>query len=55
MIRFCCLGPLLYHFEDIANEMSFELSYADLRTVILGYGFQIEVLILNDSNLFRQK
>ncbi|CAM4920400.1 unnamed protein product [Rotaria socialis] len=36
-------GPLLYHFEDIPNESSFELSYADLRTVILSYGFQIEV------------
>ncbi|CAF3505224.1 unnamed protein product [Adineta steineri] len=35
-------GPLLYHFEDIPNEMSFEISYADLRTVILSYGFQIE-------------
>lgn len=36
-------GPLLYHFEDIPNEASFELSYADLRSVILSFGFQIEV------------
>lgn len=38
------LGPLLYHFEDIPNEASFELSYSDLRDVILSFGFQIEVL-----------
>jgi len=37
------LGPLLYHFEDIPNETSFEISYADLRSVILNTGFQIEV------------
>ena len=37
------LGPLLYHFEDIPNEQSFELSYADLRAVILSIGFEIEV------------
>lgn len=41
---FCVVGPLLYHFEDIPNETSFELSYEDLRAVILSYGFQIEVL-----------
>ncbi|UJR32730.1 hypothetical protein I4U23_020189 [Adineta vaga] len=35
-------GPLLYHFEDIPNEESFELSYTDLRSVILSCGFQIE-------------
>jgi hypothetical protein len=40
-------GPLLYHFEDIPNENSFELSYADLRTVILSFGFQIEVYLSN--------
>ena len=37
------LGPLIYHFEDIPNEMSFELSYADLRSVVLSFGFRIEV------------
>lgn len=36
-------GPLLYHFEDIPNEKSFELSYTDLRSIILSFGFQIEV------------
>ncbi|CAF0993006.1 unnamed protein product [Didymodactylos carnosus] len=34
-------GPLLYHFEDMVGEMSIEISYVDLRSVILKYGFQI--------------
>ncbi|KAL0979669.1 hypothetical protein UPYG_G00188040 [Umbra pygmaea] len=37
------LGPLLYHFENMANELSIELSYEDVRTAILKYGFQLEV------------
>ncbi|KAM9509916.1 carnosine N-methyltransferase [Guaruba guarouba] len=37
------LGPLLYHFENLGNELSIELSYEDIRTVILKYGFHIEV------------
>ncbi|XP_033869820.1 carnosine N-methyltransferase isoform X1 [Acipenser ruthenus] len=37
------LGPLLYHFENMANELSIELSYEDIKAVILKYGFQIEV------------
>ncbi|XP_075067091.1 carnosine N-methyltransferase [Mixophyes fleayi] len=36
------LGPLLYHFENLANELSIELSYEDLKNVILQYGFLIE-------------
>ncbi|MGH0179511.1 UNVERIFIED_CONTAM: hypothetical protein FKN15_008786 [Acipenser sinensis] len=36
-------GPLLYHFENMANELSIELSYEDIKAVILKYGFQIEV------------
>jgi len=35
-------GPLLYHFEDIPNENSFEISYDDLRSVIESCGFKIE-------------
>ena len=42
-VEFSPLGPLLYHFEDIPNEDSFEISYADLRTIILSCGFRIEV------------
>uniref|UniRef100_UPI00398F5958 carnosine N-methyltransferase isoform X2 n=1 Tax=Pristiophorus japonicus TaxID=55135 RepID=UPI00398F5958 len=37
------LGPLLYHFENMANEKSIELSYEDIRHCILQYGFKIEV------------
>ena len=42
-------GPLLYHFEDIPNEYSFELSYEDLRSIIQSCGFQIEVSDLNST------
>ncbi|KAM6965338.1 carnosine N-methyltransferase [Aplochiton taeniatus] len=37
------LGPLLYHFENMANELSIELSYEDIRAAIMKYGFQLEV------------
>ncbi|KAM7077744.1 carnosine N-methyltransferase-like [Ciconia maguari] len=37
------VGPLLYHFENLANELSIELSYEDIKNVILQYGFHIEV------------
>ncbi|KAM4709446.1 carnosine N-methyltransferase [Discoglossus pictus] len=37
------LGPLLYHFENLANELSIELSYEDIKRVMLHYGFHIEV------------
>ncbi|XP_012862969.1 carnosine N-methyltransferase [Echinops telfairi] len=37
------LGPLLYHFENLANELSIELSYEDIKNVVLQYGFQVEV------------
>ncbi|XP_067424549.1 carnosine N-methyltransferase [Emydura macquarii macquarii] len=37
------LGPLLYHFENLANELSIELSYEDIKNVILQYGFHLEV------------
>jgi len=33
------LGPLLYHFADMPNESSIELSYEDLKKVILQFGF----------------
>ncbi|XP_034025688.1 carnosine N-methyltransferase [Thalassophryne amazonica] len=36
------LGPLLYHFENMANELSIELSYEDIRTAMVKYGFHIE-------------
>ncbi|XP_063345805.1 carnosine N-methyltransferase isoform X2 [Pelmatolapia mariae] len=37
------LGPLLYHFENMANELSVELSYEDIRTAMVRFGFHIEV------------
>lgn len=36
------LGPLLYHFENMANELSVELSYEDIKEAIIKFGFQIE-------------
>lgn len=54
-------GPLLYHFEDIPNESSFEISYDDLRSVIESCGFKIEVRFLfigrfsTSFRFFRQK
>lgn len=38
------LGPLLYHFSDLPNEDSIEPSYDAIRDVILGFGFQLEVI-----------
>ncbi|XP_062873897.1 carnosine N-methyltransferase isoform X2 [Trichomycterus rosablanca] len=37
------LGPLLYHFENMANELSIELSYQELKHAVLKLGFQLEV------------
>ncbi|CAH1789883.1 unnamed protein product, partial [Owenia fusiformis] len=34
------LGPLLYHFADLTNEESIELSYEDLKHVIEKIGFK---------------
>lgn len=36
-------GPLLYHFENMANELSVELSYEDIRTAVATTGFTMEV------------
>ncbi|EDQ92114.1 uncharacterized protein MONBRDRAFT_14285, partial [Monosiga brevicollis MX1] len=40
------IGPLLYHFEDrrdVCYEMSIELTWEELREVLLTTGFQIEL------------
>ncbi|TSR04274.1 Carnosine N-methyltransferase [Bagarius yarrelli] len=37
------LGPLLYHFENMANELSIELSYEEIKDVMLKCGFLFEV------------
>ena len=36
------LGPLLYHWAGMQREMSVELSYEELRKVMLDIGFEIE-------------
>ncbi|KAF2985899.1 hypothetical protein EK904_011019 [Melospiza melodia maxima] len=43
LLYLCTSGPLLYHFENLGNELSIELSYEDIKNVILQYGFHIEV------------
>jgi carnosine N-methyltransferase len=35
------MGPLLYHYTDSLDVDSTELSYAELREVILHYGFEL--------------
>jgi len=37
------IGPLLYHFADMPKEASIELSYDELRKVILQLNFEIVV------------
>jgi hypothetical protein len=37
-------GPLLYHFDDNREAPSIELSFDEVRAVMLGIGFLIEVL-----------
>lgn len=39
------LGPLLYHFSDMPMEESIEPSYSEVRDVIRGLGFQIQVRV----------
>jgi carnosine N-methyltransferase len=36
------MGPLLWHFSDMANEVSVELTWDELRRLIVGAGFIIE-------------
>lgn len=38
------LGPLLYHWSDIPGEISIELSFEQLRAVILSCGFTFQVI-----------
>ena len=35
------IGPLLYHYSEIENECSIELSWSELKHIIIGYGFEI--------------
>ena len=42
-IFFSFTGPLLYHFENLSNEESIEISYEVLRRVIQDMGFLLLV------------
>ena len=33
-------GPLLYHYTDNINEVSIELSWNEVKNIIIGYGFE---------------
>ena len=34
-------GPLLYHYSEIESECSIELSWEELKLIILDFGFDI--------------
>ena len=36
------IGPLLWHWSDMVNEVSIELTWEELRALIISYGFVIE-------------
>jgi len=35
------MGPLLYHYAEMENECSIELSWEELKYIMLNMGFQI--------------
>ena len=39
------IGPLLYHFADMKDEQSIELSYDEVREVMVKVGFEFIVSI----------
>ena len=43
------VGPLLYHFHEIQNEISIELSWEELRKIIVKFGFEIQNERIIDS------
>lgn len=48
------LGPLLYHFSDMPDEESIELSYEEVRKVIEQVGFQFEKEETNVNTTYTQ-
>ena len=36
------LGPLLYHFSEMEDEISIELSYEEFRAAIVAFGFDLQ-------------
>ena len=45
-------GPLLYHYADIENETSIELSFEEVKRVVKKVGFLIQVILLYCGVLF---
>ena len=43
------VGPLLYHFHEVQNEVSIELSWEELRKIIIKLGFEIKNENIIDS------
>jgi carnosine N-methyltransferase len=37
------IGPLLYHYSDMPNEISIDLSYDELKAVMPNFGLRIVV------------
>lgn len=42
-------GPLLYHYAEMEDECSIDLSWEELRHVIINYGFRISQETIRDS------
>jgi len=36
------IGPLLYHYTEIENEISIELSWEEIKKIIISYGFEFK-------------
>lgn len=47
-------GPLLYHFADNPNEDSIELPYAEIRRLIVAFGFKVVEERLNVQTSYTQ-
>ena len=45
-------GPLLYHFADLAKQSSIELSYEEVRKIILKFKFDLLVSWIIDEVFF---
>eukprot|EP01017_Pseudomicrothorax_dubius_P051369 TRINITY_DN987_c0_g1_i3.p1 TRINITY_DN987_c0_g1~~TRINITY_DN987_c0_g1_i3.p1 ORF type:complete len:422 (+),score=109.32 TRINITY_DN987_c0_g1_i3:115-1266(+) len=48
-------GPLLYHYAELTNECSIELSWEELRHVILQFGFEIKSEEVRQSTYIAEK
>lgn len=42
-------GPLLYHYSEMENEKSIELSWEELKQIIVNFGFEITQETLQES------